>query len=91
MQSRYFLEHSSKVSNAGINPVRLGLPVSLHTINDICLCCRGSSEFIPLNAVILRDALLADPEKTKQFLGLEVKDILKPKPVKKEEKKKWTM
>lgn len=88
MQSRYFLEHSSKVSNAGINPVRLGLPVSLHTINDICLCCRGSSEFIPLNAVILREALLSDPEKTKQFLGLEVKDILKPKPVKKEEKKK---
>lgn len=88
MQSRYFLEHSSKVSNAGINPVRLGLPVSLHTINDICLCCRGSSEFIPLNAVILRDALLDDPEKTKQFLGLEVKDVLKPKPVKKEEKKK---
>ena len=46
------------------------------------------SEFIPLNAIILREALLADPEKTKQFLGLEIKDALKPKPVKKEEKKK---
>ena len=74
MQSRYFLEHSSKVSNAGINPIRLGLPVSLHTINDVCLCCRGSSEFIPLNAIILREALLADPEKTKQFLLLAQAD-----------------
>lgn len=88
MQKRYFLEHSSKVSNAGINPIRLGLPVSLHTVNDICLCCRGSSEFIPLNAVILREALLDDPEKVKNFLGLEVKDILNVQSVKKEEKKK---
>lgn len=88
MQKRYFLEHSSKVSNAGINPIRLGLPVDLHTVNDICLCCRGSSEFIPLNAVILREALLDDPEKVKNFLGLEVKDILNVQSVKKEEKKK---
>lgn len=88
MQSRYFLEHSSKVSNAGINPIRLGLPVELHTVNDICLCCRGSSEFIPLNAVILREALLSDPEKVKTFLGIEVTDILNKQPSKKEVKKK---
>jgi hypothetical protein len=89
MQTRYYLEHSSKVSNAGITPIRLGLPVTLHTINDICLCCKGSTEFIPLNAVILREALLADPEKVKAYLGIEVKDILnQPEPVKKESKKK---
>ena len=98
MQKRYFIEHSSKVSNAGVNPVRLGLPIGLHTVNDICICCKGSSEFIPLNAIILREALLDDPEKIKQFLGIEVKDVLnkaseqktaeKPKEVKKEVKSK---
>lgn len=99
MQKRYFIEHSSKVSNAGVNPIRLGLPIGLHTVNDICICCKGSSEFIPLNAIILREALLENPEKIKQFLGIEVKDVLikaseqkevveKTKEIKKEAKKK---
>lgn len=87
MQTRYYLEHSSKVPTAGSYPIKLGLPVQLHTLNDICLCSRGSSDFIALNSVILREALLDNPEKVKAFLGLEVKDLLN-KEEKKETKKK---
>ena len=90
MQKRYFIEHSSKVSNAGVNPIRLGLPIGLHTVNDICICCKGSSEFIPLNAIILREALLENPEKVKQFLGIEVKDVLNKALEKKEAPEKTT-
>ena len=87
MQTRYYLEHSSKVSNAGVNPIKLGLPVELHMVNDVCICCKGSSDFIALNSIILREALLENPEKIKQFLGIEVKDILNTPEEKKENKK----
>lgn len=76
MQSRYFLELSSRVPNAGMYPVKLGLPIPEDMQNNICICCRGSSDFIPLNLQILRQALLENPDKTSQLLGIKVVDLL---------------
>lgn len=89
MQTRYFLERSSKVPNAGGQILRVALPVPHEMRNDLCLCCRGSYDFIALNASVLRQALLADPEKTKQLLGITVKDFyIEEAEIKKEAKKK---
>lgn len=89
MQTRYFLEHSSRVPNAGGQMLRVGLPIPQDMQNDLCLCCRGSYDFIALNISTLRQALLADPEKTRQLLGINVEDALIPKePIQKKEAKK---
>lgn len=87
--SRYYITVSQNVPGAGGATIRMGYPISLHTINDICICCRGSYERIPLNSFILRDALLSSPALLAQ-LGLEVKELKKeeeqkPQPRKKKE------
>lgn len=74
MQSRYYLEISRNVPNAGTQLLRVGLPVEREMYNDLCLCCRGSYDFIAVNSIVLRQALLTDPEKTKQLLGINVSD-----------------
>lgn len=89
MQKRYYLDHSSTFPNAGFTPIKLGLPIDTDMINDICLGCKGSYSYIELNSNILRQALLNDPEKTKQLLGVKVEDVLnKPEPQKKGAKSK---
>ena len=73
---RYTLKLSQDVPNAGgfRNMLRVGMPVQDEMNNTICICAQGSYEFIPLNHIILRDALLSSPEFCKQILGIEVKD-----------------
>ena len=78
MQTRYFLERSSRVPNAGTDLLRVALPIYHEMRNDLCLCCIGSSDFVALNASVLRQALLANPEKTKELLGINVTDALIP-------------
>ncbi len=85
MSKRYFLAPSREVPNAGSVTIRVGLPVYEDMVNNVCIGCIGSYEFIPLNANVLRQALLANPEITKKLLGLEVKDAT-IKPVKKTKK-----
>ena len=96
--NRYNLKLSINVPNAGgyRNSLRIGLPIEADMVNDICICAEGSYEFVPLNHNVLRQALLANPEITKQLLGIEVKDATivnvveqpKQKPTKKEGAKK---
>lgn len=91
MKGRYFIEISRNVPNAGTEMIRVGLPIYQDMVNDIVVGCRGSYEFIALNANVLRQALLDNPEQTKKLLGLEVKDATiktVKKAVKKEEVKK---
>lgn len=89
---RYNLKLSQEVPNAGgyRNTLRLGMPIAADQVNDICICAKGSWEFIALNRNILRDALLSSPDFCKNVLGLEVKEF-KPetkKQTKKEEEEK---
>lgn len=80
--ARYRIVPSYKVPNAGIYPIRIGYPIPEHTVNDVCLCCEGTSEFIPLNSRMLREALLSDPKGVETLLGLRVTDALAdPRPV----------
>lgn len=90
---RYTLKLSQDVPNAGgfRNVIRVGLPVQAEMENTICICAQGSYEFVPLNHIVLRDALLSSPDFCKQILGIEVKDATikaEVKPVKKEGAKK---
>lgn len=90
---RYTLKLSQDVPNAGgyHNMLRVGLPVQADMVNNICIVAQGSYDFVPLNANVLRDALLSSPEFCKQILGIEVKDATikeEKKPVKKEGAKK---
>ena len=73
--NRYVLATSNRVPNAGHQIIRVGLPVHSDMVNDICICCIGSLDFLPLNSNVLRQALLRDPEMTKALLGIEVKDF----------------
>lgn len=80
--NRYSLKSSHQVPNAGFIVIRTGLPVHAEMLNDICICCDGSYDFIPCNSSILRKALLRNPNLTEKLLGIEVKD-LRAKEVKK--------
>ena len=73
---RYRLKLSIDVPNAGgyRNIIKVGLPVQQEMENDICICAQGSYEFVALNHIVLRDALLSSPEFCKQILGIVVKD-----------------
>ena len=78
--NRYCLKISQNVPNAGSyrSELRIGYPQREEMVNDICICAAGSYDFVPLNRIILRQALLNDPEYTKQLLGIEVKDAYAP-------------
>lgn len=77
--NKYSLKLSREVPNAGgfRNILRVGIPVQADMVNDICVCCAGSYEFIPLNANVLKQALLNSPEFVKDVLGLQIKEIKK--------------
>ncbi len=61
-------------------PVREGYPDHEATIPDICIINQTNyNSAIILNSKMLRQALLADTEVTKQLLGIEVSDIHAPK------------
>lgn len=75
MTTKFFLIQSYRVPNGGINPIMLGYPEPRYQDNDICLCKIGTANYIPLNAGMLREALLSNPEMTKQLLAIEVKDV----------------
>jgi hypothetical protein len=74
--NRYCLRLSNDVPNAGTfrTAISIGSPNQWDMVNDICICAAGSYDFIPLNRNVLRQALLQNPEWTKQLLGIEVKD-----------------
>lgn len=80
MNGRYCLADSRRVPNAGYQPIRVAIPVQHEMVNDLCLCCRGSMDFIALNKSVLRQALLDNPELTKELLGVIVKDAFAPEP-----------
>lgn len=88
-QNLFSIQPSNNVPNAGYQPVRLGIPDPAMMMNDICFVAKGSFEFIPMNSIILREALLSSAEFLKTHLGLEVKPIqpkkkavVDPEPVK---------
>jgi hypothetical protein len=82
---KYSLKLSQNVPNAGgyYNMIKIGLPLEREMVNDLCICAEGTYDFIPVNRIILRQALLNNPEFTKRVLGIEVKDAT----IKKEEEK----
>lgn len=52
-------------------------------VSDLCICTELSSNiYIPINSMVLRKALLANPTLTREVLGLDVaiagKPVLKP-------------
>lgn len=64
-------------------PIREGYPDHEATIPDICIINQSNiNSAIILNSKILRQALLADPEVTKELLGVAVTDALQAKPKK---------
>lgn len=77
--NKYSLKLSREVPNAGgfRNILRVGTPVQADMINDICICCAGSYEFVPLNSNILKQALLNSQEFVENVLGLQIKEITK--------------
>lgn len=77
--NKYSLKLSREVPNAGgyKNMLRVGMPVQADMVNDICICCAGSYEFVSLNSNVLKQALLNSPEFVKNVLGLQIKEIKK--------------
>lgn len=73
--ARYKIIHSSMIPGGGYKPVNLGYPIDMHMVNDICLCCYGKTDFIPLNSAILKEALVSDPEGMAKLLGIKVIDL----------------
>lgn len=78
MDTRYTIKPSQFVPGGGSQPIIIGMPVPQEMVNDICFCCIGSSDFIPMNSKILKQALLSSTELLKQ-MGLEVKVYEPPK------------
>ena len=74
MDTRYVIQPSRAVPGAGREPISIGFPVGSEMVNDICICCIGSTDFIPLNSKILRECLLSSTELLKA-IGLSVKNI----------------
>ncbi len=58
-------------------PLRVGLPKMIDTDPTLIIVSSDNSNFLALNATILRDALLNSAELVKESLGLEVKDLRK--------------
>ena len=71
-ETRYLLLPSGSVPNGGQGIIRVGLPIHTDMIPNICITCKGSYECINLNSNVLRQALLANVDLTKELLGLEV-------------------
>jgi hypothetical protein len=69
----YSLKHASAVPMPG-RQLRVGLPIYEHTIPNIAIVSANNSDPIHLNAMVLRAALLANPEVTEQLLGITVMD-----------------
>ncbi len=75
MDTRFKIKISQEVPSAGQYPVMVGYPVQELMQNDINICCEGTSDFIPLNSIVLKLALLNSPDLLRQ-MGLEVKPIV---------------
>ena len=99
MDTQFYFDRSINVPNAGIRSVALGYPDAQLMRNDICLCKANSYEHIDLNGLMLRNALLASKDFIRNYLGLEITDVVAsvpheevkkaepPKPKKKEKTK----
>lgn len=90
----YRLKHANSVPIPG-RSLRIGLPIYEHTVPNIAITSPNNMDVIHLNAMVLRDALLSNPEEVKQLLGLKVIDALaepvpEESPKKEEPKKKST-
>ena len=92
MQTRYYITEAFRVPNGTTPVIRTGLPVGQDMISNLVIGCVGSYDFIHLNARILREALLRDPNETAKLLGIKVSDLFsqpaeEPKPAAKRKPK----
>lgn len=58
-------------------PLRVGLPEMEHTNPNLIIISSNNSNYLAVNATVLREALLNSSELLKEALGLEVKDLRK--------------
>ena len=77
----FIFKRSIDVPNAGVMFIQLGSPDGYLMQNDICLCKVNSFDFIALNGIMLRNALLNSKDFIKSYLGIEIKDALVAQPV----------
>lgn len=86
----YFITASKFVSGGGTQPIKMGYPEQSEMLNDICLCKKGSGDFIRLNSLAFRTALLNSKEFLEKYLHVKVLDtenVPEEKPVAKTPKK----
>ena len=73
----YYLERGSQVPG-NTKLIRLGYPIIEDMRPNICICTSSSPYiYIPINANILRSALLANIDITRKLLNIEVSDSTK--------------
>ena len=73
-QQHFKIQFSSTVPQS-FQSIFLGYPEPATMVPDLCFVCLGKYEAIPINSIILREALLNSKDFIKNYLRLDITDM----------------